>query len=73
MTGAIAKWTTALEIFDRIKHTFRAHAQLEKDLSSIPLEERVLMFRGTDSEIVERLSVYVRVQGECCMARASPV
>ncbi len=70
MTGALAKWAAALDTFDSIKHNFRAPGQVEKALNSIALDERVLLFRGSDSDIVERLSAYDQVKGECCPARA---
>ncbi len=70
MTGALAKWAAALDTFDGIKHNFRAPGQVEKALNSIALDERVLLFRGSDSDIVERLSAYDQVKGECCLARA---
>ncbi len=70
MTDALAKWAAALNTFDSIKHNFRAPGQVEKALNSIALDERVLLFRGSDSDIVERLSPYDQVEGECCLARA---
>ena len=70
MTGAEAKWAAALDTFDGLKHNFRAPGQVEKALNSIALDERVLLFNGSDSDIVERLSVYDQVEGECCLARA---
>ena len=70
MTGALPKWEAALDTFDRIKHKFRAPGQIEKALNSIALDERVLLFRGSDSDIVERLSPYDQVEGTCCLARA---
>ena len=73
MTGALAKWAAALDTFDGIKHKFRAPEQIEKALNSIALDERVLLFRGSDSDIVERLSAYDQVEGERRLARASPV
>ncbi|KAL3148603.1 hypothetical protein ABBQ38_014031 [Trebouxia sp. C0009 RCD-2024] len=63
MTGALPKWEAALDTFDRIKHNFRAPGQIEKALNSIALDERVLLFRGSDLDIVERLSPYDRVEG----------
>ncbi|KAL3148966.1 hypothetical protein ABBQ32_001823 [Trebouxia sp. C0010 RCD-2024] len=63
MTGALPKWEAALDTFDRIKHKFRAPGQIEKALNSIALDERVLLFRGSDSDIVERLSPYDQVEG----------
>ena len=72
MTGALPKWEAALDTFDRIKHKFRAPGQIEKALNSIALGERVLLFRGSDSDIVERLSWYDQVEGKCCLARACP-
>ncbi|DBA80494.1 TPA: hypothetical protein ACH3X1_007766 [Trebouxia sp. C0004] len=62
MTGALPKWEAALDTFDRIKHKFRAPGQIEKALNSIALDERVLLFRGSDSDIVERLSWYDQVE-----------
>ena len=73
MTSALAKWAAALDIFDGVKHKLRAPGQVEKALNSIALDERVLLFRGSDSDIVERLSAYDQVEGECCLARACPV
>ena len=73
MTDALAKWTAALHTFDSIKTNFRAPAQVEKALHSIALDERVLLFRGSVSDIVERLSAYDQLEGECCLARACPV
>ena len=73
MTDALAKWAAALNTFDSIKHNFRAPGQVEKALNSIALDERVLLFRGSDSDIVERLSPYDQVEGQCCLARACPV
>ena len=73
MTGASAKWAEALNAFDSIKHNFWAPGQVEKALNSIALDERVLLFRGSDSDIVERLSPYDQVQGECCLVRACPL
>ncbi len=73
MTGALVKWAAALDTFDGIKHNFRAPGHVEKALNSIALDERVLLFRGSDSDIVERLSAYDQVEGECRLARASPV
>ena len=70
MTGALAKWVAALDTFDGIEHNFRAPGQVEKALNSIALDERVLLFRGSDSDILERLSAYDQVEGECCLARA---
>ena len=72
MTGALPKWEAALDTFDRIKHKFRAPGQIEKALNSIALDERVLLFRGSDADIVERLSWYDQVEGKCCLARACP-
>ena len=66
MTVALAKWTAALNTFDSIKTNFRAPAQVEKALHSIALDERVLLFRGSVSDIVERLSAYDQLEGECC-------
>ncbi|DBB06440.1 TPA: hypothetical protein ACH3X1_011998 [Trebouxia sp. C0004] len=63
MTGALAKWAAALDTFDGIKHNFRAPGQVEKAVNSIALDERVLLFRGSDSDIVERLSGYDQVKG----------
>ncbi|KAL3160415.1 hypothetical protein ABBQ32_010739 [Trebouxia sp. C0010 RCD-2024] len=63
MTGALPKWEAALDTFDRIKHNFRAQGQIEKAVNSIALDERVLLFRGSDSDIVERLSPYDQVEG----------
>ena len=71
MTGVLPKWEAALDTFDRIKHKFRAPGQIEKALNSIALDERVLLFRGSDSDIVERLSPYDQVEGKCCLARMS--
>ena len=68
MTDALAKRAAALGSFDRIKHNFQAPGQIEKALNSIALDERVLLFRGSDSDIVERLSPYDQVEGECCMS-----
>ncbi|KAL0025231.1 hypothetical protein WJX77_009228 [Trebouxia sp. C0004] len=62
MTDALAKWAAALDTFDSIKHNFRAPGQVEKALNSIALDERVLLFRGSDSDIVERLSPYDQVE-----------
>ena len=62
MTGASAKWTAALDTFDRIKHNFRAPGQVEEVLNSVALDERVLLFKGSDSDIVERLSAYDKMQ-----------
>ena len=70
MTGALPKWEAALDTFDRIKQKFRAPGQIEKALNSIALDERVLLFRGSDSDIVERLSWYDQVEGKRCLARA---
>ena len=70
MTDALAKWAAALDTFDSIKHNFRAPGQVEKAVNSIALDERVLLFRGSDSDIVERLSPYDQVAGQCCLARA---
>lgn len=64
MTDALAKWTAALVTFDGIKHHFQASGQVEKALNSIALQERVLLFRGSDSDIVERLSAYDMPQGK---------
>ncbi|KAL0029067.1 hypothetical protein WJX77_004217 [Trebouxia sp. C0004] len=64
MTDALAKWAAALDTFDSIKHNFRAPGQVEKALNSIALDERVLLFRGSDSDIVERLSPYDQVEGD---------
>ncbi|KAL0028085.1 hypothetical protein WJX77_005436 [Trebouxia sp. C0004] len=61
MTDALAKWAAALDTFDSVKHNFRAPGQVEKALNSIALDERVLLFRGSDSDIVERLSPYDQV------------
>ncbi len=72
MTGALAKWAATLDTFG-IKHNFRAPGQVEKALNSIALDGRVLLFRGSDSDIVERLSPYDQVEGECCLASACPV
>ena len=69
MTGALAKWEAALDTFDGIKHNFRAPGQIEKALNSIALDERVLLFRGCDSDIVERLSPYDQAEGECELGR----
>ncbi|KAL0018008.1 hypothetical protein WJX77_012738, partial [Trebouxia sp. C0004] len=63
MTDALAKWAAALNTFDSIKHNFRAPGQVEKALNSIALDERILLFRGSDSDIVERLSPYDQVEG----------
>ncbi|DBA89134.1 TPA: hypothetical protein ACH3X1_016301 [Trebouxia sp. C0004] len=63
MTDALAKWAAALKTFDSIKHNFRAPGQVEKALNSIALDERILLFRGSDSDIVERLSPYDQVEG----------
>ncbi|KAL3162997.1 hypothetical protein ABBQ32_009429 [Trebouxia sp. C0010 RCD-2024] len=63
MTGALPKWEAALDTFDRIKHNFRAPGQIEKALNSVALDERVLLFRGSDSDIVERLSPYDQMEG----------
>ncbi|KAL3145112.1 hypothetical protein ABBQ38_001721 [Trebouxia sp. C0009 RCD-2024] len=63
MTGALPKWEAASDTFDRIKHRFRAPGQIEKALNSIALDERVLLFRGSDSDIVERLSPYDQAEG----------
>ncbi len=60
---ALAKWTAALDTFDGIKHKFRAPGQVEKALNSIAQDERVLLFRGSDSDIVERLSAYDQLKG----------
>ena len=68
MTGALSKWAAALDTFDGLKHNFRAPGQVEKALNSIALDERVLLFRGSDSDIVERLSAYDQVEGEYCLA-----
>ncbi|DBA89137.1 TPA: hypothetical protein ACH3X1_016303 [Trebouxia sp. C0004] len=62
MTDALAKWAAALNTFDSIKHNFRAPGQVEKALNSIALDERILLFRGSDSDIVERLSPYDQVE-----------
>lgn len=56
--------------FDVIKHNFRAPGQVEKALNSISLDERVLLLRGSDSDVVERLSAYDQVKGECCLSKA---
>ena len=64
MTAALAKWAAALDTFDGIKHHFQAPGQVEKALNSIALDERVLLFRGSDSDIVERLSAYDNAQGK---------
>lgn len=63
MTGTLAKWAAALDTFDGIKHQFQTPGQVEKALNSIPLDERVLLFRGSDSDIIERLSAYDKAQG----------
>ncbi|KAL3142535.1 hypothetical protein ABBQ38_002857 [Trebouxia sp. C0009 RCD-2024] len=63
MTGALPKWEAALDTVDRIKYKFRAPGQIETALNSIALDERVLLFRGSDSDIVERLSPYDQVEG----------
>ena len=73
MTDALAKWAAALVTFDGLKHNFRAPGQVEKALNSIALGERVLLFRGSDSDIIERLSAYDQVEGEYCLARTCPV
>ena len=70
MTGTLAKWAAALDTFDGIKHQFQTPGQVEKALNSIPLDERVLLFRGSDSDIIERLSAYDKAQGKLCLARA---
>lgn len=72
MEAAVAKWAVALDTFDVIKHKFQDPGQVEKALNTIFIGERVLLFRGSESEIVERLSAYDKVQGECC-TRACPV
>ncbi|DBA76965.1 TPA: hypothetical protein ACH3X1_009558 [Trebouxia sp. C0004] len=63
MAGALAKWAAALDAFDGFKHNFRAPGQVEKALNSLALDERVLLFRGSHAEIVERLSAYDQVEG----------
>ena len=68
MTDVLAKWAAALDTFDSIKHNFQAPGQIEKALNSIAVNERVLLFRGSDSDIVERLSPYDQVEGESCMS-----
>lgn len=73
MTSALEKWGAALDTFDGIKHHFQTPGQIEKALNSIPLDERVLLFRGSDSDIVERLSAYDKAQGKLCLARACSV
>lgn len=70
MTKALAKWVAALDTFDGIKHHFQTPGQVEKALNSIPLDERVLLFRGSDSDIVKRLSAFDKAQGKLCLIRA---
>lgn len=73
MTDPIAKWAAALDSFDGIQHKFRAAGQVEKALNKLALDDRVLLFRGSDSDIVERLSAYDEVEGECCQAGTCPL
>ena len=70
MTVAFAKWAAALGTFDGLKHSFKSPGQVEKAVNSIKaLDERVLLFRGSDSDIVERLSAYDQVKGQCCLTK----
>lgn len=65
MTDAVAKLAAALDTFDRVKHNFQSPGQVEKALNSITaLEERLLLLRGSDSDIVERPSAYDQVKGD---------
>ena len=64
MTAALAKWAAALDTFDGIKLLYLAPGKLEISLYSISLDVRVLLFRGSDSDIVERLSAYDNAQGK---------
>lgn len=73
MTDPIAKWAAALDRFDGIQHNFRAPGQVEKALNKLALDDRVLLFRGSDSDIVERLSAYEEVEGECSPAGTCPL
>lgn len=72
MEAAVAKWAVALDTFDAIKHKFQDSGQVEKALNTIFVGERVLLFRGSETEIFERLSAYDKDQGDCC-TRAGPV
>ena len=64
MMTALSKWAAALDVFDGLKHNFQAPGQIEKALNSIALDERVLLFRGSHLDVVERLSAYDQVEGE---------
>ena len=69
MASALAKWAAALDTFDGIKQHFQAPGQVEKALNSIALDERVLLFRGPESDIIERLSAYDKAQGKLCLVK----
>lgn len=71
MTDVLAKWAAALDTFDGIKHCFQAPGEVEKALNSIALEERVLLFRGSNSEIRDRLSAYDTAQGKLSISIAA--
>lgn len=66
---ASTKWAAALDKFDSMKHNFQAPEQIEKALNSIPLGERVLLFRGSYADILQRLSAYDTMQGELPLAK----
>lgn len=66
MTSALDKWVAALDTFKGIKHHFQAPDQIEMALNRIAMAERVLLFQGSESDILERLSAYDKAPGKLC-------
>jgi hypothetical protein len=60
-----SSWKEALEIFDRVKGSLKHAGQVEKALTSLGTEDRLLIFRGSENEILERLAAYDTEESAC--------
>lgn len=57
--AAPKSWAEALSIFDRVKEQLTHPDEVEQIITALPVEDRCLLFRGTDdAAIVRRLQPY---------------
>jgi hypothetical protein len=60
-----SSWKDALEIFDRVKGSLKNAEGVEVALLQLQVEDRLLIFRGSEAEIVRRLVAFDKEEGVC--------
>jgi hypothetical protein len=60
-----SSWKEAMEIFDRVKGSLKHAGRVEKALICLETEKALLIFRGSDNDVLERLAAFDTEIGAC--------